>query len=146
MDGKRRTSRRLNVVKLLDDLRETGLDELVSGQPRVVLVVQVLPLDLVLEGLHRTHKKRKVATSSVNDDSECTDPIRGGLWADLLQLLTAHKHLDLPLLSGLAGDRDLHLRLVLVGKDSGGLLEDLSVVSVLETPLAGERTVVIEHQ
>jgi hypothetical protein len=64
----------------------------------------------------------------------------------LLQLLTAHKHLDLPLLSGLAGDRDLHLRLVLVGKDSGGLLEDLSVVSVLETPLAGERTVVIEHQ
>jgi hypothetical protein len=78
MDGKRRTSRRLNVVKLLDDLRETGLDELVSGQPRVVLVVQVLPLDLVLEGLHRTHKKRKVATSSVNDDSNCTSSASDG--------------------------------------------------------------------
>lgn len=57
----------------------------------------------------------------------------------LLQLLSTHEELDLPLSSVLSGDRLLHLDLVLLGENSGSLLEDLSIVTVLESPLAVKR-------
>lgn len=44
-------SGRLHVVELSDDLAETRVEQVISGHPRVMLVVEVSPLDLVLECL-----------------------------------------------------------------------------------------------
>jgi hypothetical protein len=46
-------------------------------------------------------------------------------------------HLDLPQTSVLALNGNIHHRLVLIGKDTGGLLQHLTVVTVLVTPLTG---------
>jgi len=76
-----------------------------------------------------------------NQDEEGTNLVGESLPLDLvleglLQLLSTHEELDLPLSSVLSGDGLLHLDLVLLGENSGSLLEDLSIVTVLESPLA----------
>jgi hypothetical protein len=46
--------------------------------------------------------------------------------------------LDLPQTSVLALNGNIHHRLVLIGEDTGGLLQHLTVMTVLVTPLTGQ--------